>query len=188
MKLTRLFPTMILVLCIAFGAMAEANPNTRVGTIEMEGTQEAVNEALFESPRGYQLWIDTDRFAYVEPDEGSDIDSFEPLLPDALDGVGLYINYSSQLGYTLDMAREDVQKVLVENGFTVSELDAKPLFPDDIACGFHAIKGDMVVDKYIIAAKDGAFYLSLAYPIEAAEGFGVRLNHMASSFTLVDAE
>ncbi len=182
MKLTRLFPAMTLALCIALGAMAEPVPDTRIGTIELEGMQEAVNEALFESPRGYQLWIDTERFAYVEPDEGSDIDAFEPIAPDALDGVGLYINYSEQLDYTLDMAREDVQKALVENGYTITEIDAKNLFPNDEAYGFHAIKGDMVVDKYIVAAKGGAFYLSLEYPLMAAEGFGARLFHMASTF------
>ena len=115
MKLTRLFPAMTLALCIALGGMAETASTTRVGTIAMEGMQETVHEALLESPRGYQLWIDTERFAYVEPDEGNDIDAFEPIATDALDGVGLYISYSGQLDYTLDMAREDVQKVLMEN-------------------------------------------------------------------------
>ena len=188
MKLTRLFPAMTLALCIALGAMPEPLPDTRIGTIELEGMQEAVNEALYESPRGYQLWIDTDRFAYVEPDEGSDIDAFEPIAPDALDGVGLYINYSKQLDYPLDMAREDVQKVLVENGYTITEINVTALFPDVEAYGFHAIKGDMVVEKYIVSAKGGAFYLSLEYPLIAAEGFGARLFHMISTFKPVEVQ
>lgn len=188
MKLTRLFPAMTLALCIALGAMGEANPNTRAGSIELEGTQEAINEALYESPRGYQIWIDTERFAYVEPDEGNDIDAFEPNASDALDGVGLYIYYSEQLDYTLDMARDDVQKVLVENGYTVTEIDTKLLFPDDKSYGFHATKSDVVVDKYIVTAKNGAFYLSLEYPLMAAEGFGARLFHMASTFKPVEVQ
>lgn len=188
MKLTRLFPAMTLALCIALGAMAETAPDTRVGTIELEGMQEAVNEALYESPRGYQLWIDTERFAYVEPDEGNDVDAFEPLAKDALDGVGLYINYSGQLGYTLDMARDDVQKVLIESGYTVTEIDTKDIFPDVEAYGFHATKGDMGVDKYIVAAKGGAFFLSLEYPLMASEGFGARLYHMASTFQPIDLQ
>ena len=188
MKLTRLFPAMTLALCIALGGMAEAVPDTRVGTIELEGMQEAVNEALFESPKGYTLWIDTERFAYIEPDEGNDIDTFEPIDLNALDGVGLYINYSSQLDYTLDMARDDVKKTLMDNGYEGIEIDAKLLFPNYEAYGFHAVKDGMVVEKYIVAAKDGEFYLSLEYPQEAAEGFGARLWHMASTFTLVEKE
>ena len=188
MKLARILLAMALIVCIAQGAMAETAPATRVGSIELEGMEEAVNEALYESPRGYRLWIDTDRFAYVEPGEGNDIDAFEPFDPNALEGVGLYINYSAQLDYTLDMAREDVEHSLAKNGYVVTEIDAKLLFPHYEAYGFHAVKDERVVKKYIIAAETGEFYLSLEYPLAAAEGFGARLWHMASTFELAKAE
>ncbi len=188
MKLTRLILAMMLLLCLTLGAVAETAPATRVGTIELEGTQEPVNEAVYESPRGYRLWIDIDRFAYVEPEEGNDIDAFEPFDPNALDGVGLYITYSAQPDYTLEMARDDLAKSLTENGYAVTEIDAKLLFPNYEAYGFHAVKEDMVVEKYIVAAKAGQFYLSREYPLMAAEGFGARLWHMVSTFELVETE
>lgn len=188
MKIIRLGLALMLAACFAFSAAAESAPVTKESVITLEGMQETLTLTLYEGPRGYRLWYDANMFALATPDEGSDIDAFVPQNPDAVSGVGLYINYSARLDYTLQMAREDVRKSLEENGYTVTEADAKLLFPNNEAYGFHAVKDMSAVDKYVVAAQTGEFYITLEYPLEAAEGFGARLLSMAATFELEAAE
>jgi hypothetical protein len=149
---------------------------------------ETVTLTLFESERGYRLWYDANMFAFVPADEGNDVDTFHPASPDAVDGVSLSVNYSAQSDYTLENAGSDVQKSLQDNGYTVTAVDTNELFPAYQSFGFHGVLGSSIVEKYIVAAEEGQFYVTAEYPLEAAEGFGGRLRYIVSTFEIMGGE
>ncbi len=188
MKRFSMILAMMLALFPMLGALSETAPQTKEGTIYLEGMPETITLTLFESERGYRLWYDANMFAFVPADEGNDVDTFKPASPDAVDGVSLTINYSAQLDYTLEDAGRDVEKSLQENGYTVTPVDTNELFPAYQSFGYHGVKGDSTTDTYIVAAEEGQYYITAEYPLEAAEGFGGRLRYIVSTFEIVGAE
>lgn len=185
------FPVILAMLVALFpmvNALSETAPQTKDGTIYLEGMPETITLTLFESERGYRLWYDAGMFAFVPADEGNDVDTFKPASPDALDGVSLSVNYSSQLDYSLEDAGQDVQKSLKENGYTVTPVDTNELFPAYQFFGFHGVKGDSIMETYIVAAEEGQYYITSQYPLEAAEGFGGRLRYIVSTFEIMGAD
>jgi hypothetical protein len=188
MKRFSVILAMMLALFPMLGALGETVPQTKEGTIYLEGMPETITLTLFESERGYRLWYDANMFAFVPAEEGNDVDTFKPASPDALDGVSLSVNFSAQLDYTLEDAGADVQKSLTENGFTVTSLDTNEIFPAYQSFGFHGVKGSSIVDKYIVSAEEGQYYITAEYPLEAAEGFGGRLRYVVSTFEIMGGE
>lgn len=187
MKAARIALAMMLALLFALGAAAETLPETREDVIALEGMDEAVTLTRFDSERGYRLWVDAAMFAFVPAGEGNDIDAFCPANPEAVPGVSLSIHYSAQLGYAFGDAERDVRQNLLDNGFEVTDADAAALFPKYPAAGFHGVKGDAILEEYVIASGEGAFYLTLAYPLITAEGFGTRMRYMAATFEIIAA-
>ena len=185
MKRFSVILAMLLALAPMLGALSETAPQTKEGTIYLEGMPETVTLTLFESERGYRLWYDADMFALLPAGEESDADAFRPASPGAVDGVSLSVNYSCQLDYTLEDAGRDVQKSLQENGYTVTSIDTNEVFPAYRSLGFHAVKGEAIVEKYIVGAEEGEFYITTEYPLTAAEGFGGRLRYIASTFEIM---
>ncbi len=188
MKRFSVILAMMLALSPMLGALSETAPQTKEGIIYLEGMPETVTLTLFESERGYSLWYDASMFAFAPADEGNDIDAFKPVSPDAVDGVSLSINYSAQLDYTLEDAGRDVQKSLQENGYTVTTVDTNELFPAYQSFGFHSVKGNTITETYVVAAEEGQYYITAAYPLEAAEGFGGRLRYIVSTFEIMGLE
>ncbi len=182
MKRILMFTIALMMILASAFALAETIPATREETISVEGTPEQITLTLFESERGYSLWYDANMFAFIPADEGNDIDTFRPASSEAVENVGLYINYSNQLDYTISEAGKDTAISLLDNGYQISKIDVASLFPQYEAQGFHGIKGDQVIEKYVVASQTGLFYLTLEYPLEAAEGFGARLIYTISSF------
>lgn len=185
------FPVILAMLVALFpmlGALSEAAPQTRQDTISLEGMPETITLTLFESERGYRLWYDAAMFAFVPAGEGNDVDTFKPASPDAVDGVSLSINYSAQADYTLEDAGRDEQKLLQDNGYTVTPVDTNELFPSYQSFGFHGVMGGSVVETFIVAAEEGQYYITAEYPLEAAEGFGGRLRHIVSTFEIIGAD
>jgi hypothetical protein len=185
------FPVILAMLVALFpmlGALSETAPQTREDTISLEGMPETITLTLFESERGYRLWYDAGMFAFVPADEGNDVDTFKPLSPDAVDGVSLSVNYSAQPDYTLEDADGDVQKSLQENGYTVTLVDTNELFPAYQSFGYHGVKGDSIMEKYIVTAEEGQYYITVTYPLEASEGFGGRLHYIVSTFEIMGAD
>ena len=180
-----------LALLMAAGALAETAlppPETKEGTIYLEGMPETVTLTRFDSQRGYTLWYDANMFAYVPADEGSDIDEFRPANPDAIPGVSLAVTFSAQLDYTFEDAKRDVRASLWENGYTVTDIDTASLFPQLDTAGYHGVKGDGITESYVINSGAGAFYITLQYPLVAAEGFSARMRYMTMSFELLKAD
>jgi hypothetical protein len=188
MKRFSMILAMMLSLFPMLGALSETAPQTREDTISLEGMPETITMTLFESERGYRLWYDATMFSFVPADEGNDIDTFKPKSPDAVDGVSLSVNFSAQSGYTLEDAGRDVQKSLQESGYTVTAVDTNELFPAYQSFGFHGVKDGSVTETYIVAAEEGQYYITAAYPPEAEEGFGGRLRYIVSTFEIMGAD
>ncbi len=179
---------MILALFPMLGALSETAPQTKEGTIYLEGMPETVTLTLFESEQGYRLWYDAGMFAFAPAQEEEYEDVFRPASPDAVEGVYLSIRYSSQLDYTLEDAGQDAEKSLKENGYTVTTIDTSELFPAYRSFGFHGINVESILDTYIVEAEEGQYYITAAYPLIAAEGFGGRLRYLASTFEIMGSK
>lgn len=174
---------MILALFPMLGALSETAPQTKEGTIYLEGIKETVTLTLFESELGYRLWYDAALLAPAPEDEGGD--TFVPASPDAVQGVSLGVRYSSRQDYTLDNAGPDTVKSLTESGYAVTAIDTSELFPACRSLGFHAAKGESILDTYILEAGEGQYYITASYPLAAAEGFGGRLHHTVKTFEIL---
>lgn len=159
-------------------------PVTREESIYLEGVEETITTTRFESQRGYSLWIDTDYLTLQPEGEGNDIDEF--LRPDTEDRRYLVaINYDGVLGYTFEEAAESALQVLTDNHAGAEEFDIEGTFTGLTARGFCATDGDMTFLKYVVDAGEGAFYIYITFPREAAEGFGSRAIQMLKSFEIL---
>ncbi len=188
MKRFSVILAMMLALFPMLGALSETALQTKEGTIYLEGMPEAITLTLFESDRGYRLWYDADMFAFAPAAEGNDIDTFRPASPDAVDGVSLSIHFSAQMDYTLDVAGRDTQKSLQENGYTVTAVDTNEMFPAYQSFGYHGVKGESILETFIIEAEEGQYYITASFPLIAAEGFGGRLHYIVSTFEIMGME
>ncbi len=188
MKRFSVILAMMLALFPMLGALSETAPETKEGTIYLEGMPETITLTLFESEQGYRLWYDAGMFAFASAQEEEYSDVFRPASPDAVEGVYLSIRYSSQLDYTLEDAGRDAEKSLQENGYTVTAVDTNELFPAYRSFGFHGVNVESIQDTYIVEAEEGQYYITAAYPLTAAEGFGGRLRHIISTFEIMGAE
>ena len=191
MKRFSVILAMMLALSPMLGALAEtapAAPQTKESTIYLEGMPETITLTLFESEQGFRLWYDANMFNFAPAKEEEYDDVFRPANPDAVEGVYLSIRFSSKLDYTLEDAGRDVEKSLQENGYTVTALDTSEIFPAYRSFGFHGVNVESVMEKYIVEAEEGQYYITASYPLIAAEGFGGRLHQTVATFEIMGVE
>lgn len=184
MMMKRLILIMLAMLLLSMPAvLAEQAPETRQETIRLEGMEERITTTRFVSPRGYAFWYDPEIIVPREADEGNDIDDF--VRPDAVDDMyQLSVHYGEALGYSFEQAATDVEQTMKES---YSESGVIEKAPFSFECqGFYGRSGDQTSLYYVVKAGDGAFYIHVRYPSEAAEGFGDRIGQMLESFEIVD--
>ena len=178
-----LFVVLAMVLFIPLSQAAEEMPETRQEVITLEGVDETITTTYFESSRGYSMWIDTSFLSLQPEGEGNDVDVF--LRPDLNRGYEVDINYAGWLGYTFEEAVESARQVLIDNYGVADAFDIEGTFIDLPACGFHAADGDASILQFIVDQGEGAYFIRVLFPQEAAEGFGSRVMQMLNSFEVL---
>lgn len=166
--------TACMLLCGAAMAETTSAADTRVSVILIEGTEEEITETLYESEQGYSLWYDAERLVPTElyghtcfaPDAtieepaisllivDTDInpEDGEAFLGEAVGGYGPEAEISEPAWETL------------ENGITIGTISA--------------VEEGVVYRFYLVMDDVNVLCLTATYPLEAAEGFGVRFDHM----------
>ena len=188
MKLVRLCLLVVLILAVPLFAAAGAAPETRQGTILLEGMEEPITLTRFDSPLGYRFWYDAQMFAPAPFSEETGMDVFRPANPDALEGVSLSVSFLPQAEGTLDESAGNVLASLQAQGYKIMQVDTTTLFPLYEAAGYHAVMGQSALDTYILQAGGGEYLITATYPLAAAEGFGARLHFLAATFEIPEAK
>lgn len=167
------------VLCIMMlTGCALAGETVRVREMMLEGMPEQVNETLYQSGDGYELWYPSD---YLAPGEQYGHVSFRPvgaeeensvyflIVPAQADPADAELLLNEAVGgFGPDAQISEVNWTTTEGGALLGAVQAAA----DGVCYRH----------YLVTDEDDELLLITAcFPAEAAEGFGVRFDRMAET-------
>ena len=158
---------------VSEGILTENGPEVRTRTISMQGEPEEIIETRYENPYGYALWYSD---AFKEADEAGDATmvEFVPVDPDALPPVSLTIarNEVEDGEALFEEALADHR----EAGFEVGEIETGTL-ESGLAYRQCECVSEGVVSRFtLIEGEMGAYCATATFPVEAAEGYGTRLD------------
>lgn len=149
--------------------------------------EETITTTYFESTRDYSIWIDTELLTLQPEDEGIGMDIFvKPNVDDRRYEVCVY--FGGWLDYTFEQAVDAVQENMILNYGFAEAFDVEGTFTDLSACGLYATVDDITILEYIVDMGNGAYYIHIQFPNEAAEGFGSRVIQMLASFEVFPCE
>lgn len=160
-----------------------AEPMIREETIQLEGMDETITTTYFESPLGYSLWLDLAFLTPMPKTEDSAVDEFGRINLDD-PRYGMSVSYADAPEYSFSSACESAKQAMIERYGSVKERDTEGLFTGQASSGFYAMDGGMHTVQYVVDGGNGAFYIQVTYPPEAAEGFGSRVTQMLKSFDI----
>ena len=175
----------ILAAILAFAMMlcaaaVEESAVTREKIIMIEGTEEVIVETLYESPLGYRLWYPADWFtAYHE----EACDFFDAIDEEANVGVSI-ADQEITPEYADETLTGEIEIALANGGELVGDIRQWQLESGAIIKSAELIYGDNVNMIYYICVEDKVFCVACFYTVEAAEGFGRRIEEMISTFEL----
>jgi hypothetical protein len=172
----------ILAFILLAGSVACAQ--TRESVIILEGMEEKITETLYESPDGFRLWYPEDMFR-IEDFYGND-----RVLPadETVEGVELIV-------VPVDIPTEEAGAMIAEatGGYMEGEAEIGEIEEYSLASGLEVksvqvLCEGMISRFYLITGNESVFCLTAMYPLEAAEGFGVRINAIVDTFETVSKE
>lgn len=175
----------ILFVIMAVSSIALASPvQTREGVIMLEGMEEPVTETLYESVNGFSLWYPADTFAIVQ-ENGNDV--IRPA-DASIEGVSLII-------VPVDIPVEESEALILEatGGYMPGEAEISEIAEWQLESGLNVKSVDALCEGvinrfYLITGHDRVYCLTATYSLEAAEGFGARLDHIVATFEVVTGE
>lgn len=159
---------------------AWAEENVRVHEMMLEGLPEQVNETMYQSDNGYELWYPSDYLTFSEQyghdcfcpvgaEEESDIyflivsGQADPADAEALLGEAVG-------GFGPDAQISEVSWTTTEGGALLGSVQA--------------VEGGVYYRHYLVTdEEDELLLITACFPAEAAEGFGVRFDRMAQTIS-----
>lgn len=154
-------------------------------TILIEGTEETIDGKLFLSDLGYNLIYDSERFTYTNV-EG--IDSFMATNSDPEIYPYVYLNINRIDNTTLSDYVKQLEGSLSTGYKSVDRYNDVKVSGIYNAVQFKAITGSewnsSVRNYYIIESSSSIYLIEMQYFLEAAEGFGSRMDAMLNTFTI----
>ena len=169
------------LLCLMMlGCCAAAEETARVHEMIMEGMSEQVNETLYQSGDGYELWYPSD---YLTPGEQYGHDCFCPVGADEENDIYFLIvsgqadpaDAEALLGEAVGGFGPDAQ--ISEVSWTTTEGGA-------LLGSVQAVEDGMFYRHYLVTdEEDELLLITACFPAEAAEGFGVRFDRMAQTIS-----
>ena len=151
---------------------------TREITFMIEGTEETIIETLYESPLGYRVWYPADWFVASHEEE---CDFFDAIDESANVGVSIADGEMSP-EYVDEMLAAEVEIGLANGAEMVGEIREWQLENGAIIKCAEMIYGDECNRIYYICCGDSVFNVACFCPLEAVEGYGMRIEQMLSSF------
>ncbi len=171
----KVLAVLIMLTLVIFGS---ALAQTRESTIMIEGMEEKIVETRYESANGFSLWYPADMFK-VEDFYGND-----KILPadETIEGVELLI-------VPVDIPVEESEGLIQEagGGYMEGEAEIGEIEKYVLESGLEVSRVEVlcegVVNRfYLITGNDKVFCLTATFPLEAAEGFGVRFENIIAGF------
>lgn len=169
---------------IALGsAAATAEPvQSRESTIVVEGTEENITELLYESVNGFSLWYPVENFLIVHE---NGIDVVYPA-DEEIENVSMTI-------VPVDIPMDEAAALIDE---AIGSYDAEKDTISDVTEGeldsglnikyVEVLSEGMVNRFYLVTGEDKVFCLNAAFPVEATEGFGTRLERIVFTMELAN--
>jgi hypothetical protein len=191
-KLRRRYPmkrrsliSAMLVLMLALAAFSAqavqpAELPQREQSMMLEGQLTSYLASQFVKQGQFALWFDAADFDALPTDTGVKLTLRLNLLPSE---VSLEVAQAAQPGAAGDQLLAVAQTALKEDNWEITPVDTQ-LFAAYLkpVAGIHATKEGSAMDVYQIEMTTGTFHLTLRYPLEAAEGWGARMNSFALNF------
>lgn len=164
------------------GMSAMAEPvATREGTVIVEGMEEKVTEVRYESLNGFTFWYPIDNFMVVYE---NDCDVVYPSDVE-IEGVSMTI-------VPVDVPVEEADVLLAEavGGYAEDEAEIGEVQEMEISETVSAKTVNVICEGtvyrfYLITGNEKVFCLTATFPLEALEGFGVRLDSVVSTFEIL---
>ena len=172
------------ILAFILMTVCAAGAQTRESVITLEGMEEKITETLYESPNGFSLWYPDDTFMI------GDFYGNDRLLPadETIEGVELII-------VPVDIPVEGSEGMIYEavGGYMDGEAEIGEIEEYSLASGLDVktvqVLCEGIISRfYLITGNDRVFCLTAMYPLEAAEGFGARINAVVETFETVSEE
>lgn len=158
---------------VSEGILTEVGPEVRTRTVSMEGEPEDITETRYENPYGYSLWYG-DAFIIKQDDTDASMVEFVPVDPDALAPVSLTIARNE-----VEDGEALFEEALADHraaGFEVGEIETGTL-ESGLAYRQCECVSEGVVSRFTLVEGDmGSYCVTATFPVEAAEGYGVRLD------------
>lgn len=166
---------LIAALC-ALMTLGAAVAETRESTILLEGMPETVTLTSYDGD-GFRLWYDAGRYAMTAA-EGA---SSGRLLPaDAADDAIAFSFEIAADGQAPDALAASRTEALTREGYTVTALDDDELLAVGarVTAGCVCLRGDELIECFVVTVNDRALLIELRMPLEAAEGAGARFRRV----------
>ncbi|MCL1963809.1 MAG: hypothetical protein FWF69_01960 [Firmicutes bacterium] len=185
MKKMLLMAMALMLLIMPMACADETAPQTREEIILIEGMEETITTTYYHSDRGYSIWLDTG-ILEVQPEvEGIGFDILRLPGADGLAGYEVDILYAPfGLGRSFEDAAKDLRQSLLERYGNAEQFETDEIFTDLHAYGFFTEEENHYIVSYAVDQGEGAFYITICYPADAAEWFGVRVARMLGSFAV----
>ncbi|OIJ18667.1 hypothetical protein BKP45_16175 [Anaerobacillus alkalidiazotrophicus] len=153
---------------------------------EIEGMPEEKEVVLEEGEAGYIIYIDAERYEMVK-EKGVDTIVFKEELDERYPEVSMSIRQVEDK--TPQQLADEIHSELKKSFATVDEITNVTEPVDGLF--IHAIDGyewnSPVTQVYIVSnEKEGSFVIEQKFFLEAAEGHGMRFDHMLNEFKIVE--
>lgn len=156
---------------------SESAPQTRQTIVMMEGMEEEIQETLFDSGLGYSIWYEADRLV---PSEQYGHVTFVPVDGGEEPVISLMIVQA-------EIAKEQAEAFLGEavGGYEPTAEISEPVWEtleNGVVIGTVDAMEEGRIDRfYLVMGGDQVLCITATYPLEAAEGFGVRFDRMVKT-------
>lgn len=177
---------LVLLMCLAVPGVAEGAV-TRQETIYLEGQPEEITETLYESKLGYSLWYEADSFSVQPAEDAAACDVFYPT--DGSDMENCQLRIARKGAVESDADFQALMAEIAEDAFGSARTDALYDVELETLWPYQGVSATLeeqnsVRDLYGIHTPNGVYVIQLAYPLEAAEGWGARMKRLLSTISL----
>lgn len=159
---------------------------TKKLTIQIEGMEEEINGVVYHSDLGYQITYDKDRFKFTRPIENVDsftADNPDPeLYPYVFINIRRIKNNTKDNNHSSDLPQWALQNDVSQSFHITPDQMAEVPFGKYTALYYHSTSGEewnsTVNNYYVVENGDYSYFIDTQYFLEAAEGYGARIDAM----------
>ena len=181
----RVFAVILMIMLAVTGSVGCAQEiRTRENTVVIGGIEEKITETMYVSPSGFTLWYPADMFAVAQDNEN------ECITPvNAADGACYLMIVPVEIPVEeADAFIHEATGGYMEGEAEISEIQEGQLDSGLDVKSVQAVTAEEYHRYYLITGKGRVFCVTAIFPLEAAEGFGARMEQIIATFDVVTSE